>query len=125
MPVLISLLTMLSDCGRSRVALQLELLALRHQLRVLKRSRGRRLRLACLDRLLWASLSRTWSGWRDALVIVTPETVIAWHRRGFRLFWAWKSRHRMGRPIVGRGLQTLIRTMSEANPLWGAPTPAR
>ena len=91
MPLLISLLTMLSDCGRSRVALQLELLALRHQLRVLKRSQGRRLRLACLDRLLWAWLSRTWSGWRDALVIVKPETVIAWHWRGFRLFWAWKS----------------------------------
>ena len=94
---------------------------LRHQLRVLKRSQGRRLRLACLDPLLWAWLSRTWSGWRDALVIVKPETVIAWHRHGFRLFWAWKSRHRMGRPTFPRELQTLIRTMSEANPLWGAP----
>jgi hypothetical protein len=89
---------------------------------VLKRSQCRRLRLACLDPLLWAWLSRTWSGWRDALVIVKPETVIAWHRHGFRLFWAWKSRHWMGRrPTFPRELQTLIRTMSEANPLWGAP----
>ena len=56
-----------------------------------------------------------------ALVIVKPETVIAWHRRGFRLFWTWKSRRRTGRPTVPRDVRTLIRTMSEANPLWGAP----
>ncbi len=54
-------------------------------------------------------------------MIVKPETVIAWHRRGFRLFWAWKSRHRMGRPTVPQELRMLIRTMSAANPLWGAP----
>jgi hypothetical protein len=56
-----------------------------------------------------------------ALVIVQPETVIAWHRRGFRLFWAWKSRRRIGRPTVSADIRALIRTMSQANPLWGAP----
>src|SRR5215207_5147341 len=59
--------------------------------------------------------------WRRALVIVEPATVIAWHRRGLRLFWTWKSRHRTGRPPVPREVRDLIRTMSQANPLWGAP----
>jgi hypothetical protein len=70
--------------ARSRAALHLEVLALRHQLQVLERSRPRRLRLANADRRLWMWLSRWWTGWRTALVIVKPETVIAWHRRGFR-----------------------------------------
>jgi putative transposase len=59
--------------------------------------------------------------WRTALVIVKPDTVIAWHRQGFRLFWTWKSRRRIGRPTVPADVRALIRTMSEANPLWGAP----
>jgi hypothetical protein len=88
-------LTALRDWGRSRATLQLEILALRHQLHVLERSHGRRLRLTRFDRLLWVWFSRVWSQWRGALVFVKPETVISWHRRGFRLFWAWKSRHRM------------------------------
>jgi len=100
MSVLLSLLQTLRTWARSRAALQLEVLALRHQLEVLERSRPRRLRLAKADRWLWGLLSRIWTGWRTALVIVKPETVIAWHRRGFRLWWAWKSRRRMGRPIV-------------------------
>jgi transposase InsO family protein len=97
------------------------LLALRHQLQVLNRSRPRRLRLITADRWLWAWLSRSWPAWRTALVIVKPETVIAWHRQGFRLFWTWKSRRRIGRPTVSTDVRALIRTMSEANPLWGAP----
>jgi transposase InsO family protein len=88
---------------------------------VLQRSRPHRLRLATMDRWLWAWLSHSWSGWRAALVIVKPETVIAWHRRGFRLFWTWKSRRRGGRPPVPPDVRTLIRTMSRDNPLWGAP----
>jgi hypothetical protein len=96
-------------------------LALRHQLQVLQRSRPRRMRLAKVDRWLWVWLSRLWTGWRSALVIVKPETVIAWHRRGFRLFWSSKSRRRIGRPTVPRDIPMLIRTMSAANPLWGAP----
>jgi len=71
--------------------------------------------------MLWTWLSRSWHGWRSAIHIVKPETVLAWHRRGFRLFWTWKSRHRTGRPAVTRDVRALIREMSTANPLWGAP----
>jgi hypothetical protein len=77
-----------------------EVLALRHQLLVLQRSQLRRLLLANADGWLWAWLSRVWSGWRTTIVIVKPETVIAWHRKGFRLFWTWKSCRRTGRPPV-------------------------
>jgi putative transposase len=88
---------------------------------VLTRSRPLRPRLTRTDRLLWIWLSRVWHGWPAALVIVKPETVIAWHRQGFRLFWTWKSRRRVGRPTVPLEIRALIRTMSDANPLWGAP----
>ena len=119
--VLLSLLLTLRGWARSHAALQLEVLALRHQLQVLQRARSPRLRLTAADRLLWVWLSRVWNNWRTALVIVKPETVIAWHRRGFRLFWTWKSRRRTGRPTVPSDVRALIRTMSQANPLWGAP----
>src|SRR6202035_2173489 len=82
MSVLVSLVLTLRSWARSRAALQLELLALHHQLNVLQRSRPRRLQLARADRWLWVVLSRVLTGWRTALVIVKPETVIAWHRRG-------------------------------------------
>src|SRR5947209_20460612 len=95
--VLVSLFLSLRSCLRSRAVLQLEVLALRHQLQVLNRSRPRQLRLVQADRLLWVWLSHVWNGWREGLVIVKPETVIAWHRRAFRLFWSWKSRRRIGR----------------------------
>ena len=121
MSVLISLVPTLRGIVRSRAALHLEVLALRHQLQVLQRSRPRRLRLAKPDRWLWTWLSRYWNAWRTALVIVKPETVIAWHRQGFRLYWTWKSRRRRGRPTVAADLRVLIRTMAHANPLWGAP----
>jgi putative transposase len=119
--VLISLLLTLRGIVRSRAALHLEVLALRHQLQVLQRSRPRRLRLAKTDRWLWAWLSRSWTAWRTALVIVKPETVIAGHRQGFRLYWTWKSRQRTGRPTVDADVRALIRSMVGANPLWGAP----
>ena len=106
---------------RSRVSLHLEIIALRHQLAVVNRSRRPRLRFTPVDRMLWAWLSRSWRGWRSAIHIVKPETVLAWHRRGFRLFWTWKSRHRTGRPAVSPDVRALIREMSTANPLWGAP----
>jgi putative transposase len=121
MPALVSLLLTLQGLARSRVALHLELLALRHQLQVLERSRPRRVRLAKADRWLWVWLSRVWTDWRTALVIVKPETVIAWHRQGFRLFWTWRSRQRTGRPTIPADVRALIRTMSQSNPLWGAP----
>src|SRR6266851_6432036 len=121
MSLLLSLLLTLRESARSRASLQLEVLALRHQLQVLQRTRPRRLPLVNMDRWLWVVLSRLWTGWRTALVIVKPETVIAWHRRGFRLWWTWKSRRRMGRPTVPTDVRTLIRTMAQANPRWGAP----
>jgi putative transposase len=116
--VLISFLSTVGGAARSRAALHLEILALRHQLQVLQRSRPRRLRLATMDRWLWAWLARSWGSWRTALVIVKPETVIAWHRQGFRLFWTWTSRRRGGRPPVPPDVRTLIRAMSRDNPLW-------
>ena len=119
--VVFSLLHSLRFMIRSRVSLHLEIIALRYQLAVVNRSRCPRLRLTPVDRMLWAWLSRSWCGWRSAIHIVKPETVIAWHRRGFRLFWTWKSRHRSGRPTVSPDVRALIREMSTANPLWGAP----
>jgi putative transposase len=107
---------------RGRAALHAEILALRHQLLLLQRSkRSHRVQLGVADRIFWAWLSQLWNGWRSSLVIVKPETVIAWHRRGFRLYWAWKSRHRRGRPPVSRVVIDLVRKMSMANHRWGAP----
>jgi putative transposase len=119
--VLRSFLPTLRTLARSRAALYLEILALRHQLDVLQRTRPPRVRLAEPDRWLWVLLARVWSGWRASLVIVKPETVIAWHRNGFRLWWTLKSRRRIGRPPVSADVLTVIRTMAEANPRWGAP----
>jgi transposase InsO family protein len=119
--VIVSLLLTLRATLRDRAAMQLEILALRHQLHVINRSRPQRLPLTHADRMLWVWRSKRWNEWRAALVIVRPETVLAWHRRGFRLFWTWKSRHRIGRPGVPPDVRQLIRKMAEMNPLWGAP----
>src|ERR1700730_9746040 len=119
--VLHSLLLTLRTLARSRAALHLEILALRHQLDVLQRTRPSRVRLAKTDRWLWVVLARLWTGWRTALVIVKPETIIAWHRQGFRLWWNWKSRRRIGRPTVPADTRALIRTMAQVNPRWSAP----
>jgi len=73
------------------------------------------------DRLLWISLSRIWPEWKSALHILKPETVIAWHRKGFRLYWPWKSRRRFGRPPVAAEMRELNRRISVANPGRGAP----
>ena len=99
----------------------LENLALRQQLTVFKR-RCPRPRLRKADRLFWLCLSRTWKHWRRALIIVRPETVVSWHRKGFRLFWTWISRGKCsGRPEAIPEIRALIRKMAAANPLWGAP----
>src|ERR1700681_681189 len=120
--LLVSLLFSVPACFRSRAVLQAEILALRHQLLVLQRSNnGHRVRLRATDRLLWVWLSSLWTGWRSALIIVKPETVIAWHRQGFRLYWRWKSRHGEGRPSVSREVRDPTRRMSLAKPRWGAP----
>jgi len=119
---LASLLATLPSILRSRAALELENLALRHQIGVLQRSARKRPKLILLDRLLLAALSRVWSEWRSGLAIVQLETVVAWHRRGFRLFWAWKIRRgQPGRPTLPREVRDLIRRMCRENPAWGAP----
>jgi len=106
---------------RKRAALQVEMLALRHQIGVLHRS-VKRPKLTAPDRLFWAWLSELWSDLRTALVIVQPETVIAWHRKSFRLFWTWMVRSgNPGRPAVTNEVRDLNRRMSRENPTWGAP----
>ena len=121
-PLFASLLGTLRSSFRTRAALQLEILALRHQLNVLQRSQRGRVRLSRADRLFWTWLRRFWPAWRSALIVVKPETVMDWHRKGFQLFWTWKSCHRQpGRPELPPDTRELIRRMSLANPLWGAP----
>ncbi len=120
--LLTTLLGTLSSMFRSRAMLELENLALRHQLGVLQRSARKRPRLTPADRLLWVGLSRLWRDWRSALAIVKPETVVAWHRAGFRRFWTWKVRRgQPGRPVISREGRDLIRRMCRENPRWGAP----
>jgi putative transposase len=105
----------------SRAALVAENLALRRQLTVLQRS-ARRPRLRRWDRIFWVWFSRVWGGWRSALVIVRPETVVRWHRQGFRLYWRWKSRPGgIGRPRAEREIRDLVGRMCRENPTWGAP----
>src|SRR5262245_55377561 len=107
-------------CGGHR-QLAIENLALRHQLSVYKRTMARP-KLRTADRLLWVALARVWAGWRQSLVIVTPDAVLRWQRRRFREHWGVLSRRPpMGRPSVNAEIVALIRKMAAANPLWGAP----
>jgi transposase InsO family protein len=105
---------------RSRASLEFELIAVRHQLSVLRRQRPCRPQLSSIDRLLWVWLYRIWPQVIDTMVLVKPATVIQWHRKGLRFYWRWRSR-RPGRPKIGTEIRDLIRRMSKANPLWGAP----
>jgi hypothetical protein len=114
-----SIVSMLARRFRTRAVVELENLALRHQLHVLRRQRPGRLQLITFDRLLWVWLYRLWPRCLDTMVLVKPSTVVQWHRQGFRLFWRWRSRS--GRRPVDREIRKLIREMSGANPLWGAP----
>jgi hypothetical protein len=123
--VLSTLLAALGSILRSRAALELENLALRHQIGVLRRLAKRRAKLTPLDRLFWAWLSHIWGDWRSALTIVQPETVIAWHRRSFGLFSAWKIRRgQPGRPTLAYEVRELVRRMCRENPTWGTVVPA-
>src|SRR5262245_63539869 len=94
---------------------------LRQQLVVLKRSAPARLRLRPADRLIFVWLYRLCPSVLEAAVVFKPETLVRWHRSGFRLYWRWKSRRRVGRPAVPADIRDLIRTISRDNPLWGAP----
>jgi hypothetical protein len=96
-------------------------LALRQQLAVYKRTVSRP-KLRTLDRVLWVGLVRVWTGWKRALVIVSPDTVLRWQRRRFREYWTQLSRRPTGgRPPVNAEITALVRKMAAANPLWGAP----
>jgi hypothetical protein len=112
---------LVADLFRSRAALEVEIWMLRQQLNVLRRTAPKRQTFSAFDRLIFVCLYRLRPGVRDALAIVKPETVVKWHRAGFRLYWRWKSRARGGRPTVPLEIRKLIREMSIANPLWGAP----
>jgi transposase InsO family protein len=118
------LYTFLSTPGtliRSRLSLQVEIVALRHQLAVYQRSVRRPL-LRATDRILWSWLSRHWAAWREALIVVQPATVIGWQRRRFRDHWTRMSRAgKPGRPPIDNEICELIRNVSRANPLWGTP----
>src|SRR5215510_5432826 len=100
---------------RARSVLQAEIIALRHQLIVLQRNqKPKRLVLNRGDRCLWVWLSRVWSGWRSSLIIVKPETVIGWHRRGFRWYWTWKIRHGRCRTTLQTASRPLTRMVPDS-----------
>src|SRR5262245_3658466 len=121
LPVISALLAFVVGLFRSRASLCLEHLALRHQLAVYQQTMARP-RLRSTDRVLWAGLSRLWSGWRSALAFVQPQTVIAWQRRRFRDHWARLSRGTTpGRPVIAKEIRELIQAMWQANPTWGSP----
>jgi hypothetical protein len=122
---MVAFLTQLLLAIRSRFSrrtrLEAENLILRQQLIVLRRQHPKRVRLLNIDRLLFVWLYRLYPSLLDAIIIVQPETVIGWHRRGFRAYWRWKSRHVGGRPRIDSEIRALIRRMNRENQLWGAP----
>jgi putative transposase len=116
-----AILTTVQVFFRGRRDNALEILALRQQLAVFKRNHPRP-NLRSLDRLFWTILRRIWPGWTEALIIVKPDTVVRWHRTGFRLYWRWRSRAGSGgRPKITAEIQALIRRMAEENRVWGPP----
>ncbi len=105
----------------SQSNLILENLALHQQLTIQQRI-IKRPKLKNKDRIFWSWISQIWPDWKSNLIIVKPETVIKWHRQGFKLYWRWKSRtNKVGRPRVPKEIRNLIRQMSQENPIWGAP----
>jgi putative transposase len=107
---------------RTHRGLWLENLALWQQLAILKRKHPRP-KLPAIDKLFWVAIQKFCCGWKRSLILVSPETVVRWHRVGFRLYWSWLSRHRIraGRKRVSRELRELIFKMAAENPTWGAP----
>jgi hypothetical protein len=109
------------DLFRSRASLEGEIWVLRQQINVLRRGAPKKLSFGAVDRTIFVGLYRLFPKVCDALAIVRPDTIVRWHRAGFRSYWRWKSRHRGGRPRVSVEIRRLIHEMSVANPLWGAP----
>jgi putative transposase len=106
---------------RSRLAMQMELIALRHQVAVYKQHVSRP-KLQPADRVLWVCLSRLWPGWQRALAFVQPRTVIAWQKKRFREHWRRRSQHgNPGRPAIAKEVCALIQDMWQSNPTWGSP----
>ncbi|MGE4255264.1 MAG: hypothetical protein AB7E84_08710 [Xanthobacteraceae bacterium] len=116
-----SIFSLIVDLVRPRAMLEAELLVLRQQIIVLRRGRSFRPTFKAADRLLLDWLCHLFPSVRSALTIVRPETVVRWHRAGFRSYWSWESRRRVGRPTLPVDIRQLIQEMSVANPLWGAP----
>jgi transposase InsO family protein len=110
-----------ADLLRSRATLEAEIWTLRQQINILRRAAPKKLSFNTIDRLIFVGLCRLFPRVCDALAIVKPGTIVRWHRAGFRSYWRWKSKRRGGRPIVPLEVRRLIREMSIANPLWGAP----
>jgi transposase InsO family protein len=108
------------DLFKSRRRLEIENLFLRHQINIALRHAPSRLRLRGSDRALLVWMTQFWPSLLGATKVVQPETILRWHRAGFKAFWRWKSRRRAGRPKIDRGLRDLIQGMSKENPLWGA-----
>ena len=119
--LLIRFLLALRSVSEARACREAEILVLRQQLLVLSRKSRKRVRLRNIDRLILVWLSRLYPSLLDAIIIVKPETLLRWHRRGFRAYWRWKSWRRGGRPRIDRELRALIRRMRKENPTWGAP----
>ena len=109
-----------ADLFKSRWELEAENLFLRHQLNIALRYAPPRLRLCGADRALLIWMTRIWPGLLGMAQVVQPETILRWHRTGFKAFWRWKSRKRAGRPKINRGLRDVIQRMSKENPQWGA-----
>jgi hypothetical protein len=105
----------------SRRRVEIENLFLRHQLNIALRCAPHRPRLRASDRTLLILMTWLWPSLIGLYRVVQPETILRWHRAGFRIYWRWKSRGRPGRPKIERELRELIRRMSQENPLWGAP----
>jgi len=114
------LLDWLASLVKSPRRLQAENLVLRHQVNILRRRAPRRMRLSSADRLAFVWLYRLCAAVVDTVAIIKPETLISWHRRGFKTFWRWKSRSSGGRPAIDKEIRDLIREISRANWLWGA-----
>jgi transposase InsO family protein len=115
------LVTFIANLFRSRRRLEVENLFLRHQLNIAMRRAPHRLRLHTRDRVLLVLMTWLWPSLLGLSRVVQPDTILRWHRAGFRVYWRWKSRGRPGRPSVSRELRELIRQMSRENQLWGAP----
>jgi len=121
MPFFLHVATFVHSLFKSRRQLTLENLALRQQLAMLKPS-VKRPRVLPVDRLFWLLFSKYVDGWRTMLHVLHPDTVVRWHRQGFRFYWRWKSRSpKLGRPPVNAEIRKLIRQMQSANVGWGAP----